>query len=297
LTCEIFFIFSKVLGKETADAVASDQWLHISSECVQEFLRMACLGLGESDLVRALIRWGKYQVQIDEEDPTDGQKLRSKILPALKLIKFAAMTHKEFAQLCLEELGVVINLEEKYSIMMAIATGEWKLVPSELLGYSDATPRKQPFTSLQIEFEELQLSRSFALICMDGSQPKGPSLIFQLDKGVDFVGLKLNTLNSSFDDFSFELSVADSDTIMGKGGVTGEKIIFENEDFFQVTPKCNLLADIRYRLRVTASSFSSIYILPSEKIATTSDGLTLQIHFQQPLHVNLEKILFLTSSL
>jgi hypothetical protein len=244
-------------------------------------------------LVRALIRWGKYQVQMDDEDPTDDQKLRRKILPALKLIKFAAMTHKEFAHLCLEELGAVMNLEEKYSIMMAIATGEWKLVPSELVGYSNATPRKQPFTSFQIEFEELPMSRSFALVHMDGSQPKGPSLIFQLDKSVDFVGLKLNTLNHSFDDFSFELSVADSDTIMGKGGVTGEKIIFENEEFFQVTPKCNLLADIRYRLRVTLSSFSSIYMLPSGKIATTSDGLTLQICFQQPLHVNLEKFLFL----
>jgi len=288
-------IFSKVLERETADAVASEQWLHISFECVREFLQMDCLCLRESDVVRALIRWGKYQVQMDEEDPTDGQKLRSKIFPALKLIKFASLTHKEFAHLCLEELGVVMNLEEKYSVMMAIGTGVWQQMPSELVS-SDATPRKKPFTSLQLEFQELPLERSYALVCIDGPHPEGPTLIFQLDKRADFVGLKLNTKSCSFEGFCFELSVADSGTTMGKGGVTGEKIIFEKEEFFQVTPKCNLLADIRYCLRVAASSSSIICVLPSEKISITSNGLTLRIHCQ-PLQVNLDKMLFLASSL
>jgi hypothetical protein len=279
------------LAKETADAVASEHWLHISSECVQEFLRMDCLGLGESDVVRALIRWGKYQVQMDEEDPTDGQKLRSKILPALKLIKFAALTHKEFAQLCLEELREVMHVEEKYSVLMAITTGEWKLMPRELVS-SDAMPRKKPFTLLQLEFQEFSLEHSYPLSYVNGP-PYIPSLIFHLDKRVDFVGLKLNTNNSSSDGFCFELYVAEGTTIIGKGGVTGEKIQFGNEEFFQVTPKCSLLSHIRYCLRLYSSSFSRIYALPADKISITSDGLTLNIHSHcKPVQVNVEKMLF-----
>ena len=99
---------------------------------------MDCLVIEEADLVRALIKWGKYQLQKDSDDPTDGLKLRTKIWPALKLVKFASLTCKEFAQLCLEELGEVLHVEERHSILMAIVTGQWKLMPREFA----ATPRK-----------------------------------------------------------------------------------------------------------------------------------------------------------
>jgi hypothetical protein len=110
----------------------------------------------EIDLVRALIRWGKFQVSKDG-DEYDGEKLRSKILHCLKLIRFAALSHKEFASLCLEELGVVLSAEEKHSIMMAIITEDLRLMPSNFDIYNNQAKKQKPHILIKIPFEESKL--------------------------------------------------------------------------------------------------------------------------------------------
>jgi hypothetical protein len=92
----------------------------VGSKTVQAFLRMNCLGIEEADLVRALLRWARFQLQKDGDNPNDCQKLRDKILPGLHLIRFSAVSHVQFARVCLDGLEEVLSGDEKHSIMMFI---------------------------------------------------------------------------------------------------------------------------------------------------------------------------------
>jgi hypothetical protein len=92
----------------------------VGSKTVQAFLRMNCLGIEEADLVRALLRWARFQLQKDGDNPNDCQKLRDKILPGLHLIRFSAVSHVQFTRVCLDGLEEVLSGDEKHSIMMFI---------------------------------------------------------------------------------------------------------------------------------------------------------------------------------
>jgi hypothetical protein len=250
---------------------------------------MDCLNLEEPDLVRALIRWGKHQVQMDGDDSTDGQKLRSKILPALQFIRFAALSHNDFAHLCLKELGTVLHLEEKYSILMALATGEWNLVPTEVVTPESITiPRKMPFTVFQLEFSQLD---SF----YNSSFPSrlSSNLLFKLDKNADFVGLKVNSSQPGYKAISCELFAAG--VVIGKCCTSRDKFDFEGEEFLQITPKCTLEAGTQYNLTFNLSCISlndvSTFGIPLEKRSITVHGLTLKIDSPH-VKVHLEKMLF-----
>jgi hypothetical protein len=75
-------IYLQAITKYTADALDSDFWLGSSLKTVQEFLKLDNLNINEADLVRALVKWGKFQVRKDSEQ---AENLRDKILPALYL--------------------------------------------------------------------------------------------------------------------------------------------------------------------------------------------------------------------
>lgn len=152
--CDHYFNYAQVIELETAKALDSEHWVGINLESVQEFLRMDFSTVEEVYLVRALIRWGKFQVETDGDDPEDGKKLRSKIMPCLNLVRFTALSHKEFAQLCLEELGTVLSTEEKYSVMMSIATQDWSLMPAEIIP-ANLAPRKKVFNKCRQGFPSL----------------------------------------------------------------------------------------------------------------------------------------------
>jgi hypothetical protein len=84
-----------VLELHTAAAVGSDHWLGISSDSVEEFLQMEYMDVQELDLIKALLRWAKFQVQCDGDDPKDAQKLRVKLLPGFKHIRFSVLNKME----------------------------------------------------------------------------------------------------------------------------------------------------------------------------------------------------------
>jgi BTB And C-terminal Kelch len=68
------------LKLETTEALDSSDWLNISADSCLEFLDMEGLNIKEADLVRALIRWGKFQLEQQDRDNVN-ENLRSKILP------------------------------------------------------------------------------------------------------------------------------------------------------------------------------------------------------------------------
>jgi hypothetical protein len=84
----------------------------------------------EGDIVRALVKWGKAQVQLDGGDPQEGYKLREKIDRCLKLIRFKGLHQSVFAQLSIAELSSCLSIEEKFAILVAIELGDWKLMPA-----------------------------------------------------------------------------------------------------------------------------------------------------------------------
>jgi hypothetical protein len=258
---------------------------------------MDYLDVEEADLVRALIKWGKFQVQKDGNNPTDGQKLRSTIWPALKLVRFTALLQKEFAQLCLEELGEVMHVEERHSVLMAIVTGQWELLPSELAMSEAATPRKRRgFIVCQLGFQAYR-NQSASLL------GDGIELSFQLNQRADFVGLKVDTSNPVYAAFNFDLY--DSACVaIGRGCSSGEKINAEGYEFVKITPTCNLAANTPYTVSLTFDDLCwakpstkrakyPTFALEAEKIKTTLHGLTLTI-ISSPryVNVNVEKFLF-----
>jgi hypothetical protein len=103
----------QTLTLKTEEALASDSWLTVGLETVQEFLKVDKLDIDEADLVRAVIRWGKFQLQSEGGDP---EKLRAKFLPALQLIRFSGMRNEDVVNICSEELAAVLTAEEKINI-------------------------------------------------------------------------------------------------------------------------------------------------------------------------------------
>lgn len=135
---------------DTSKALNSGEWLNISSDSMQEFLQFECLNVIEGDLVRALIKWGKFQLQKFGDDLRNAETLREKILPGLQNIRFESLSHEEFGQLCRNELGAVLSGDEKSSIFMSIITGDWmatEVAPTKL------APRRGPYVVCELPFD------------------------------------------------------------------------------------------------------------------------------------------------
>jgi len=131
-------------AKEVLD---SQGWLNMSRDGIVEFLDLNVLiNIEEAALVRALITWGKFQLLKQNQNTN----LRSQILPGLRKIRFNSMNPKEIADLFNEtDLGEVLTGDEKYSIFMAIISGDWKLMPTDVVSPTKLAPRhfKLPFPS------------------------------------------------------------------------------------------------------------------------------------------------------
>jgi hypothetical protein len=113
----------------TKPVLASDIWPNAALDTVQDLMEMDTLECSEVELIKALVKWGKFQVQLSGGDPEVGDKLRKKIEPCLKLIRFKALTHTAFAELANNELCNVLSLQEKYEILCAIVLQDWKAMP------------------------------------------------------------------------------------------------------------------------------------------------------------------------
>jgi hypothetical protein len=211
--------------------VGSKPWLDVSLDCVQEFLRMDCLDIVEAELVRALMKWGKFQLQKNGEDPNDGQKLRDKVLPGLHLIRFAAVNHSEFAQLCLEELGTVLSGDEKHSIMMSIITGDWELMPVEIV------PTK---LALRLKPDLVFHLRPLALMSpnYDHIEDYGShNFKFQLNKRATMVGLKIEPPRV-LQSLSINLTVRHNYTYAsGREKWTLREFSLVGDSFYKLTPR------------------------------------------------------------
>jgi len=254
------------LACETAAALGSEAWLSVSLITVEQFLRMDCLDVGEAALVRALLRWGKFQLQKDGDDPNDGQKLRTKILPGLHLIRFAAMSPVEFIQLCSDGLGDVLIGDEKFSIITVIDTEDLQQMPVQIAPVQLAM-RQIPHTVFALQSNALPQSGI-----------RSNEFAFELDKNATMVGLAVKGSNLFLKNLSISLAVTRTDGRRRILGFSQGTFAQEGNEFFRVTPNVDLDANTLYTLTFSGASPSTcLFSYHNYRKPITSDWLTLTI--------------------
>jgi hypothetical protein len=269
------------LELETKEALASQDWLNISSESMLDFLNMECLNINEAALVRALIRWGKYQLQQQDKGV---ENLRSLILPGLRKIRFDSLTHQEVAQLCKEELGEVLTGDEKCSVLVSIITGDWKMMPTDFVSSSKLIPRHGPYTLCPLFFDTIPA---------EIANIRGPlSFTFQVDKKADIIGVKLNLSAYLHDTLTsiklYTMGRAGEWTFIGTGD-SKSMSLHRGEMFYKIVATQSLAANTDSKLTFTFATSHDGFLLGEDKTYTTyvlrkdknpscSDGLTLKVH-------------------
>jgi BTB And C-terminal Kelch len=274
------FCSNQILEVETKQALASQDWLNISSESILEFLDMECLiNIKEADLVRALIRWGKFQIQQQDRDTLD-ENLRSKILPGLRKIRFDSLDYQEVAQLCTEEFGEVLTGDEKCSILVAIIKGDWELMPNNVVSSIKLNARHEPYTFFSLPYAaDKNLNE---LKC--GNQFGEKKLYFKVKKTAAIVGVKLNLTAPYHELITFSLIRHQNDAIAtATGSVNITSPLDRGEVFCPFNTAQTLAADSWYIVQFEfngfdESSFHRGYVLPKDKIRSVCDGLTLTVH-------------------
>jgi hypothetical protein len=272
---------------EIPEAVGSKAWLSVSLKTVQEFLGMCYLDIEEAALVRALIRWGKFQLQEDGDDPNDGQKLRGKILPGIHLIRFAAVSHFEFVQLCLDGLEEVLSGDEKHSIMMFIVTNDWKHMLKQIAP-TKLAPRQKPYTVFHLKTKSpaLQKQSGSTITNFENySKVTTSTLSFQLDKNATFAGLAVEGPPSFLKNLSINLQGSQAGISKGIFSLVGK-------EFFKINSEVELTGNTWYNLVFASTSPPTCtFSIPNYYRPFTSDGLSLKI-CTPTISVNLQKIMF-----
>ena len=257
---------------ETTTAINSEPWLGISLESVQEFLRMESIDtVEEIDLVRALIRWGKFRLPKDV-DEFDGEKLRMKILPGLNLISFSALSLKDFAILCMEELGVVLSAKEKHSITKSIVYGDWSEMPPDVDVYNYPARKRRAFIVCKFSNEGSKL--------LVKSGPFNNYLLFKTSKKATLIGLKLKLPKNEKNCFTFEIRKWNNNNkLIGNGSSDKKQFSYRGDNFYKMSPACLLDAHTFYNLSISNPLVGKIEMFTKTKheySLVTSDGLTLK---------------------
>jgi hypothetical protein len=282
------------LKLKTTEALNSSDWLNISAESMPEFLDMEGLNINESDLVRALIRWGKFQLEQQDRDNVD-ENLRSKILPGLRKIRFDSLNHEEIVKLYQEELGEVLSDGEKCSILMAVISGNWELMPKDVVPSIKLTPRHEPYTFCSLPYAADQNQNQ--LKCGNNFGQKIFS--FQVDKNADIVGIKLNLTAPYHKLITFSLREHNPDALMATGSVNITSL-HRGEVFCPFSTMQTLVAESWYTVNFQFNGFDEScchhgYVLPSDKRSYIFDGLTLTKDCMFTLSVHILGFVFFKS--
>jgi hypothetical protein len=249
---------------------------------------MECLNIGEADLLRALIRWGKFKWQQQDKS---GEDLRSKILPGLRHIRFDCLTQYEFVELCKEELGEVLTAAEKFSIAMSIFTGDWKMMPTDIVSHSKLMSRHEPYTFISLPYEEDSSER---LSGISGET----DINFTVNKKATLVGVKLITkyAHPSLRAITLSNSHNNTWTVIGTGhsNVTS---LNRGEMFHKINSTQSLAEGTWYRLTFSFAPTAEqlrVYTLPEDKNPRHSVGLGVKIiDVHQKCLVNIVGLVFL----
>lgn len=105
----------------------SSCWLSATKETIEDVLGLEDLGASESDLFKAIIRWGEAQIYARENQTSNDDELRAMVDSCIKLIRFMSMDIQEFGELC--DLRNVLRHEEQDSIFLSIGKNDSDYMP------------------------------------------------------------------------------------------------------------------------------------------------------------------------
>jgi hypothetical protein len=193
----------------------------------------------------------------------------------LQKIRFGSLTQLEIVQLCQEELGKVLSADEKCSICMSIMSGNWSLMPNDVVSATKLAPRHEPYTLCSLPFAvDPKFKNKY--LC---NEDKHMTLAFQVAKKAVILGVKLNWSAQSQDRGTTFSLRDDADAVMATGSV---KITspHRGEVFCPFNTLQTLVPCAYYRVYFSCNGHSHAhrsYALPENKNLIVSDGLTLRI--------------------
>jgi hypothetical protein len=269
------FTLNQVLETETKEAVESPAWLNVSSNSMLEFLNMDCMNINEADVVRALTKWGNFQMYQNGDDPE--ANLRSKVLPGLGKIRFGSLTQQELVQLCQEELGKVLSGDEKSAIFMSIISGNWELMPSDVISPTKLAPRHEPYAFCSLPYGADPKNQEIYRC----NKYKNMLISFKVGQKAEIVGVKLNLSAQVHDRMTFSLRNDDDDreAVIATGSVK-VTALHRGEVFCPFNTSHTLHPCKFYSVHFTCNGYCvehRPYNLPKDYVPSISDGLLLRI--------------------
>jgi hypothetical protein len=131
----------QLVQENSLAVLKSDAWLVAPEAVVQKVLQLDKLDMSETEVLEALLKWGRAQVDAEGHDPTEDTRLRKKVESSLTCIRFNQFTQRQFAELCGGDLGLVLSGEEKFQIINCIILEQWKKMPAHLKPVTQHGPR------------------------------------------------------------------------------------------------------------------------------------------------------------
>jgi hypothetical protein len=180
-----------VEGENSLAVLKSDDWLVAPEAVVQKVLQLDKLDMSETQVLEALLKWGRAQVDAEGHDPSEGTRLRKKVESSFKCIRFNQFTHKQFAEACGDDLGLVLSADEKFQIINCITLEQWEKMPAHLMPGTQHGPRTRQNLSFFVTASPVY--KCMRKVTID--EAMSSSFTLYVNKRCCFVGLKYITVS------------------------------------------------------------------------------------------------------
>jgi hypothetical protein len=159
---------------------------------------------------------------------------------------------------------------------MSIISGNWELMPKDVVASIKLTPRHEPYTFCSVPYaadknkNQLNCGNNFGEKCFS----------FKVDKNADIVGVKLNLTAPYHKLITFRLHRYQPDVEIATGSAHITSPLHRGEVFCPFNTVQTLVADSYYRLEFQFNGFDESschcgYVLLSDKTPSVCNGLTL----------------------
>ena len=180
-----YIILFQKISQNTALVLNSNFWLSSTKETIQDVLRLDDLGVSETDLLKAIFRWGIAKFPKRGKNVCIGSEIREVIDPFLKLIRFMSMECTEFAELCIAPNSLkVLSADEQRLILLSLVLKNHKYMPVNF-NCSNVTrlmAQSAIICSIRCEYESYQQNVS------TGHE----KLIFSANQSVKLLGIAID---------------------------------------------------------------------------------------------------------
>jgi hypothetical protein len=160
------------------------------------------------------------------------------------LISFSALSLKDFAILCMDELGVVLSAKEKHSITKSVVSGDWSEMPPGVDVYNYPARKRRSYIICKFSNEGSKLLLK--------SGPFNNYLLFKTSKKATLIGLKVKLPKNEKIFFTFEIRKWNNNNkLIGNGSSDKKQFSYRGDNFYKMSPACHLDAHTFYNLSIS----------------------------------------------